>query len=65
MARPPKWRHVEFIPDITYFKPAGVPLRQLDEVVLTVEEPALRSLKHWLRAKQFGSKVGHTNLSGL
>lgn len=38
MARPPKWRHVEFIPDITYFKPAGVPLRQLDEVVLTVEE---------------------------
>jgi predicted DNA-binding protein (UPF0251 family) len=29
---------VEFLPEITYFKPAGVPLRQLDEVVLTVEE---------------------------
>lgn len=38
VARPPKWRHVEFVPDITYFKPAGVPLRQLEEVVLTVEE---------------------------
>jgi predicted DNA-binding protein (UPF0251 family) len=29
---------VEFLPDITYFKPAGVPLRQLEEVILTVEE---------------------------
>ena len=38
MARPPKTRRVGFIPDITYFKPAGVPMRQLDEVVLTVEE---------------------------
>ncbi|MDD4568581.1 MAG: DUF134 domain-containing protein [Tepidanaerobacteraceae bacterium] len=45
MARPPKWRHVEFIPDITYFKPAGVPLRQLDEVVLTVEELEALRLK--------------------
>jgi predicted DNA-binding protein (UPF0251 family) len=31
-------RRVGFIPDVTYFKPAGVPLRELDEVVLTVEE---------------------------
>ncbi|WP_422445034.1 DUF134 domain-containing protein [Thermoanaerobacterium sp. DL9XJH110] len=38
MPRPPKWRRVEFLPDITYFKPAGVPLRQLEEVILTVEE---------------------------
>lgn len=38
MARPPKLRRVEFIPEITYFKPAGVPLRQLEEVVLAVEE---------------------------
>jgi len=45
VARPPKWRHVEFIPDITYFKPAGVPLRQLDEVVLTVEELEALRLK--------------------
>lgn len=38
MPRPPKWRIVEFLPDVTYFKPAGVPLRQLEEVILTVEE---------------------------
>lgn len=45
MARPPKWRHVEFIPDITYFKPAGVPLRQLEEVIITVEELEALRLK--------------------
>lgn len=38
MPRPPKTRRVGFVPDITYFKPAGVPVRTLDEVVLTVEE---------------------------
>lgn len=38
LARPPKWRKVEFIPGITYFKPAGVPLNQLKEVVLTIDE---------------------------
>lgn len=47
MPRPPKTRRVGFIPDITYFKPAGVPLRELDEVVLTVEElEALRLKDH-------------------
>lgn len=38
MARPPKWRRVEFLPDITYFKPIGVSLKFLDEVILNVEE---------------------------
>jgi len=38
MPRPPKYRRVEFMPGINYFKPAGVPLRQLEEVVLAVEE---------------------------
>lgn len=38
MPRPPRKRTVEFVPEINYFKPAGVPLRQLEEVVLTVEE---------------------------
>ncbi len=37
MARPPKWRIVDQEPTVTYFKPRGVPLRGLDEVVLTVE----------------------------
>ncbi len=45
MARPQKWRHVEFIPDITYFKPAGVPLRNLDEIILNVEELEALRLK--------------------
>lgn len=38
MARPPKRRRVEFIPGITCFKPAGIPLSSLETVVLTVDE---------------------------
>ena len=38
MARPPKCRRVEFLPQVTKFKPMGVPGWQLEEVVLTVEE---------------------------
>lgn len=38
MPRPPKFRRVGFLPDVTYFKPAGIPLRTLQEVVLRVEE---------------------------
>lgn len=38
MSRPPKCRRVEFLPELTYFKPAGVPMRDLAEVILSVEE---------------------------
>ncbi|GFN22223.1 DUF134 domain-containing protein [Thermanaeromonas sp. C210] len=38
MPRPPKCRRVEFLPQTTYFKPAGVPLHELEEVTLAVEE---------------------------
>lgn len=38
MPRPPKIRWVEYMPCVTSFKPAGIPLRELEEVVLTVEE---------------------------
>lgn len=38
MARPPKWRKVEFIPGVTCFKPAGVPLSNLKKVILTIDE---------------------------
>lgn len=38
MPRPPKCRSVERLPTITYFKPQGIPMSQLSEVVLTVEE---------------------------
>ncbi|MGB9678489.1 MAG: DUF134 domain-containing protein [Thermoanaerobacteraceae bacterium] len=38
MPRPPKCRWVQGEPDITYFKPMGVPMHLLEEVILTVEE---------------------------
>ena len=38
MPRPIKCRQVAFIPEVTYFKPAGVPLRNLEEVSLSLEE---------------------------
>jgi predicted DNA-binding protein (UPF0251 family) len=45
MPRPRKWRRVAFEPVSTYFKPAGIPLRQLEEVVLTMEEVEALRLK--------------------
>jgi len=38
LPRPPKCRRVEFQPEFTYFKPAGIPKHQLEELVLSVEE---------------------------
>ena len=38
MARPPKERLVEQLPTVTYYKPVGVPLHGVEDVVLTVEE---------------------------
>jgi predicted DNA-binding protein (UPF0251 family)/DNA-directed RNA polymerase subunit RPC12/RpoP len=38
MARPPKSRKVAFLPNLTYFKPAGVPLKELEEESLRYEE---------------------------
>jgi predicted DNA-binding protein (UPF0251 family) len=38
MGRRQLWRKVSFIPSVTYFKPAGTPLAELDEVKLLVEE---------------------------
>lgn len=45
MGRPPKWRKVEFIPQDCYFKPVGKPMRDLDEVILKVEELEALRLK--------------------
>ena len=45
MPRPTKWRCVGFIPQVTYFKPAGVALRLLEEVCLSVEEVEAIRLK--------------------
>ncbi len=45
MPRPPKRRRVAFLPSVTYFKPAGIPLRTLEEVQLSVEEAEAVRLK--------------------
>ena len=45
MGRRQLWRKVSFIPSITYFKPAGIPLAGLDEVKLLVEEAEAIRLK--------------------
>jgi hypothetical protein len=36
--RPRRKRLIRFNPEITYFKPAGIPLRQLKEEILTLDE---------------------------
>jgi len=43
MPRPCCPRRVGFLPGVNYFKPAGVPLRDLEEVVVTLDE--LESLR--------------------
>ena len=45
MGRPLLWRRVNSIPPITYFRPAGVPLTNLQEVCLSVEEAEAIRLK--------------------
>jgi uncharacterized protein len=38
MGRPPLCRRVSCLPSVVYFKPAGIPLRELEEICLSVEE---------------------------
>jgi uncharacterized protein len=38
MPRPIKCRRVGFVPDVLYFKPAGIPMRDLQEVELSLDE---------------------------
>jgi len=45
MSRPQKCRRVEFLPNVTYFKPAGIPLRDLEEVCMSIEEAEAIRLK--------------------
>lgn len=46
MVRPIKQRRVSFDPNITYFKPQGVPMRFLKVVELTTEEVEALRLKN-------------------
>jgi uncharacterized protein len=45
MTRPKKCRRISFIPGATYFKPAGIPMRFLDEICLSLEETEALRLK--------------------
>lgn len=45
MVRPRIPRIIDFEPGTTYFKPAGIPLRVLEEVVLSFEEAEALRLK--------------------
>ena len=46
MVRPKLYRKVRFNPNVTYFKPQGVPMRFLDVVELTTEEAEALRLKN-------------------
>ncbi len=52
MSRPPKCRRVEFMPAKTFFKPAGVPVSELEEVRMSVEELEAVRLKDLLGLEQ-------------
>lgn len=46
MPRPRLCRRVRFNPNITYFKPQGVPMRNLEIIELTAEEAEALRLKN-------------------
>ena len=52
MVRPRLCRRIRFNPSITYFKPRGVPMRNLEMVELTTEEVEALRLKNQKDLKQ-------------
>ncbi len=46
MARPRRKKRIKFDPEVTYFKPQGVPMRLLEEISLTDEEIEALRLKN-------------------
>ena len=52
MPRPTKPRRVEFVPTVTYFKPAGIRMKDLEEVSLGVDEVEALRLKDLLSLEQ-------------
>jgi len=46
MPRPRLCRKIEFNPEVTYFKPQGIPMRDLEIVELTTEEMESYRLRH-------------------
>ena len=62
MGRPPKCRRVAFIPELTYFKPAGIPLRVLEEIQVSVEEAEAIRLRD-LEGMEQGKCAERMNIS--
>ncbi len=60
MPRPKKLRYIEFPPGVRYFKPRGIPLSELEEVVLTAEELEALKLKELegLSQKECAKRMG-------
>ncbi|MCK9375139.1 MAG: DUF134 domain-containing protein [Syntrophobacterales bacterium] len=52
MGRPKKCRWVETEPGITFFKPRGIPLRSLQQIVITVDELEAMRLADFLEMTQ-------------
>ena len=52
MPRPRLYRRIRFNPNITYFKPQGVPMKHLEVVELTIEEIESLRLKNRKDLKQ-------------
>lgn len=45
VVRPTKERRVEYIPEYNYFKPVGIPRKELEEICLSIEEIEALRLK--------------------
>jgi predicted DNA-binding protein (UPF0251 family) len=52
MPRPRKQKRITVDPSVTYFKPRGVPMSELEEVVLSHEEFEALRLKHVKKLEQ-------------
>lgn len=52
MARPPKWRRVEFIPNIQHFVPLGMQTNNIGENILLIEEIEAIRLKDLEKMEQ-------------
>lgn len=52
MGRPKKCRWVENEPGVTFFKPRGIPLRSLQQIVITVDELEAMRLADFLEMTQ-------------
>jgi uncharacterized protein len=64
MPRPRLCRNIVFDPDVTYFKPRGVPMRFLEVVHLTLEEMEALRLKNVENLDQVEcAKLMHTSQS--